>query len=107
METAGNYTMAQKEAYMQKIDARLEELDRQIGALGDKIQAGTNEMEAEGRAKLEAGIQALEAQKEATVQQYEKMKASSGAAWDELKAGMDAAMDRLNAAYDKAQAEFE
>ena len=38
VETAAKYTMEQKEVYMQKIQARLEELDREIGALGNKIQ---------------------------------------------------------------------
>jgi len=106
METAKNYTKEQKEAYMQKIDARLGELDREISALGEKIQAGTGEMKAEGRAKLEASLQTLRAQKEATVQQYEKLKTSSGAAWDALKTGMDAAMKKLDETFEKAKAEF-
>jgi hypothetical protein len=107
METAGNYTMEQKEAYMRKIDARLEELDREIGALGKRIQTGTDELKAEGRAKLEASMQTLRAQKEAALQQYEKLKTSSGAAWDELKTGMDAAMKKLDETFDKAKAEFQ
>ena len=107
VDTAADYTMEQKEAYMQKIDIRLKELDRDIEALGNRIQAGTDEMTAEGRAKLEASLQTLKAQKEGAVEQYEKLKTSGGQAWDELKAGMDAAMKKLNAAYDKAKAEFE
>jgi archaellum component FlaC len=107
VETAADYTLEQKEAYMQKIDTQLEEIDREIGVLGNKIETGTDEMKAEGRAKLEASLNALRAQKEAAAQQYEKLKASSGAAWDDLKAGMDGAMEKLNAAFDQAKAEFE
>ncbi len=106
METAEMYTQEQKDAYMQKMDTRLKELDRDIEALGDKIQAGTNEMTAEARAKLEASLQTLKAQKEGAVEQYEKLKASGGQAWDELKAGMDAAMKKLDEAFDKAKTAF-
>jgi hypothetical protein len=106
VDTAADYTMEQKEAYMQKIDIRLKELDRDIEALGNRIQAGTDEMTAEGRAKLEASLQTLKAQKEGAVEQYEKLKTSGGQAWDELKAGMDAAMKKLDTAFDKAKAEF-
>ena len=106
METAENYTMEQKDAYMQKIDARLKELDRDIGTLGDKIQTGTDKMTAEGRAKLEESLQTLKAQKEAAAEQYAKLKASSSQAWDELKAGMDSAMQKLDEAFDKAKTAF-
>jgi predicted aldo/keto reductase-like oxidoreductase len=107
VETAAKYTMEQKEVYMQKIQARLEELDREIGALGNKIQSGTTELKAEGRAKLEESLNTLRAEKDAAADQYEKLKTSSDKAWDELKAGMDEAMGKLDAAYDKAKAEFE
>lgn len=107
VDTAADYTMEQKAAYMQKIDARLEELDRDIGALGDKIQTGADEMTAEGRAKLEASLKTLRTEKDAAAQQYEKLKTSGGQAWNELKAGMDAAMQKLDTAFDKAKAEFE
>ena len=107
VETAATYTKEQKDAYMQKIEARLEELDRDIGALGDKIQSGTTEMKAEGRAKLEESLKTLRAEKDAAARQYEKLKTSSDKAWDNLKSGMDAAMQKLNAAFDKAKSEFE
>ena len=106
VETAEKYTMEQKDAYMQKIDARLKELDRDLGALGNRIQAGTDEMTAEGRAKLQESLQTLKAQKEAVVEQYTKLKASSGQSWDELKAGLDAAMKKLDEAFDKAKTAF-
>lgn len=106
MATAEKYTQEQKDAYMQKMDTRLKELDRDIEALENKIQAGTDEMTAEARAKLEASLQTLKAQKKGAVEQYEKLKASGGQAWDELKAGMDAAMEKLEKAFDKAKAAF-
>jgi hypothetical protein len=107
METAEKYTMAQKEAYMQKIQTRLEEIDRDIEVLGNKIQNGATEMTAEGQAKLQATLKTLQAQKEGVVRQYEELETSGGEAWEELKTGMDAAMKKLNAAFDKAKAEFE
>ena len=106
METAEKYTQEQKDAYMQKVDARLKELDRDIEALGTKIQAGTDKMTAEARAKLEASLHTLKAQKEGAIEQYEKLKASGGQAWDELKVGMDKAMQKLDEAFDKAKTAF-
>jgi cytochrome c556 len=106
METAEKYTQEQKDAYMQKMDARLKKLDRDIAALGNKIQAGSDKMTAEARAKLEASLQTLKAQKKGVIKQYEKLKASGGQSWDELKVGMDEAMKKLEEAFNKAKAAF-
>lgn len=106
-ETVQEDTPAQKEGYMQKIDARLEALDRELEALGEQVESGSGEMKKKTQAEYQETMAALKDRQAEAARQYEKLKESGSAAWSDIKAGMDAAMEDLNTAFDKARSEFQ
>ena len=92
----------ERQAYQDRVEARIRELDQEIDAL--KIKMGVKSQEE--RKQLEQPMAELERKRLAAHRDLEKLKNSSEDAWQDMKAGMDAALDDLEAAYEKAATQF-
>lgn len=106
-ETVAKYTQQQKDEYLSRIEARLEEIDQQMQQLQDKMQAEAADLQAQTREEIEQSMQKLRENREKVAAKYEELKSASGSAWGDLKAGMDAALEDLNRAFEKVGSHFE
>lgn len=92
----------ERQAYQEKIQAKMREIGQEIDALKQKLQ---NQTGAE-RKKTEPQVRDLERQRDALNQQFRDLENSSQAAWQNLKVGINAAVDDLDAALQRAVANF-
>ena len=88
--------------YQAKIEAKLRDLDREIGTLKTKI-GNQNKV---ARKQLEQQMAELARKREAAQKEFERLKNSSQEAWRDMQAGIDAAMEDLETAYNRAASHF-
>jgi hypothetical protein len=91
-----------KQAYQDKIEAKLRELDQEITALKAKA---TKQGKDAGR-EADQQLPELERKYEIARQKFEKFKESSQGAWEDMKTGIDAAVKDLQAACNRAATHF-
>lgn len=94
--------MSKKEAYVQKLHAKIDEWNADI----DKLSAKADQVEADSRLEFEKQIEALKAKREEFKLKLGELSQTSEDAWDDLKSGMDLAWDALNEALRSATARF-
>jgi len=82
-QTAKDYAFAQKDEFVAKMKADLADLNRQMDALGDKIEKSTGPARDEAKAKL----QALRDQSSDMNKKLEDVKSATESTWDDVKAG--------------------
>ena len=92
-----------KEQYQKRIQAKLDELGRQIAALETKEEAQADQ----ARGELRKQLKELTQQHQATARQYEELKQEGQEAWKKMKPKMDAALDELERAYEKLASRFQ
>jgi chromosome segregation ATPase len=92
-----------REQYQKRIQAQLDELNRQISAL-----AAREEKEADqARRDLRKELKELARQHQATARQYEELKQDGQEAWKKMKPQMDAALDELEKGYERLASRFQ
>jgi len=94
--------MSMKDAYYQKLKAKLDEWSAEI----DALKAKANQMDAEARIGLEEEIQRLRAQQKTAQAKLDELRQSGEGAWEDLKAGLETAWDTLRNAIDTARTRF-
>lgn len=84
--------MSQKDAYIQKLQARLHEWDKEVDRLATKA------IKAKADAKLEyyEQIEELRDKREVVIEKLEKLRQASDDAWKDLKAGIESAWNDLS-----------
>jgi uncharacterized coiled-coil DUF342 family protein len=91
--------MTDKDAYVQKLHAKLDEWNAEI----DKLKAKADNAEAEFRIEYEKEIENLrKRRKEAEIKLTEVRQAGEGA-WEDLKSGVQNAWDSMEKALKSAQ----
>lgn len=80
-----------RDQYQKRIQAKLDELGRQISALEAKEEAQANQ----ARRELRKQLNELTRQHQAVGRQYEGLKQDSQEVWKKTKPKMDAALDEL------------
>jgi len=94
--------MNEKEAYQQKIEARIAEWNAEM----DKLRAQAKRLEAEGRIEAESRLQDLTIKKEAAEVKLAELRNAGGDAWQELKSGIDRAVRELDESVKRAASKF-
>jgi len=94
--------MSERDAYVEKMKARLDEWNADIA----KLEARAKAAKADARLEYEKQIEALKAQQKQAQSQFEKMCESSGSAWKDLRAGVDGAWNSLESAMKSAASRF-
>ena len=91
-----------KSAWVEKAEAKLEQLDARIALL----KAKAKEAQAETRQGIHQQIDALEKLKSDLGGKSSELKAASAEAWEDVKHGMESAMQELSNAVDEAMARY-
>ena len=94
--------MKNKEAYVQKLHAKIDEWNADI----DKLMAKADQLEADSRIEYEKQIEALKNKRNEIENKLSELSRSGEAALGDLKAGIDLAWDSMNEAIKSATARF-
>ena len=95
--------METKEAYQEKVEAQLQQLQSQIDEL--KVKASLAKLEAKDKYNEE--LSDLNAKCETTRLKLQELKTKSDSAWEEMKAGLEKAWDELQNSFNRAVARFQ
>ncbi len=94
--------MTMKDAYVQKIQARLNAWDSEI----ESLKAKAIEANADARIAIEEQIVAVEKQQKEAQQKLDELRQSNEDAWGDLKAGAESAWMSLEKAIENAAKRF-
>jgi chromosome segregation ATPase len=94
--------MTNKEAYLKKAHAKLDEWNADL----DKINAKLSAADADARIKLNESIKALEAQRNEMKQKLDELERAGEDAWEDIRDGMESAWDRVALSIKDAMSRF-
>ncbi len=95
--------MSMKDAYLQKIDAQMEEWKTEI----DKMKAKADKADADAKLKYYEQIEELRTKQQAAQEKLRELRNSSEDAWEDLKAGFELARVSLGEAIKSAGSRFQ
>ena len=94
--------MSTKDAYVQKLHAKLDEWNAQI----DKMKAKAHLAEADSRIEYNKRIAELQEQRSETKQKIEALRDAGKSAWGDLKSGVQLAVESMEQALNSAKSRF-
>ncbi len=94
--------MSTKDAYVDKLHAKLDEWNAQI----DKLKAKADQAEAESRIEYNKQITELQERRSETKQKIEGLRNAGEGAWEDLKSGVQLAVDSMEQALNSAMSRF-
>lgn len=98
----GDQIMSAKDAYVQKLHAKLDEWSAQI----DKMKAKADQAEADSRIEYNKRIVVLQEKRSETKQKIEALRKAGAGAWEDLKSGVQLAVESMEQALDSARSRF-
>ena len=94
--------MDRKEAYQEKVEAQLEELNARIGLL----EAKAAKAKAEAKVQYGEQLEELHRKRQEVEERLEGLQAAGSEAWHEFATGVDEALSALENAVTSAVAQF-
>lgn len=94
--------MPDKDAYVQKLHAKLDEWNAEI----DKLKAKADKAKAESRLEYQKEIETLQERRKRTEEKLEKLRQAGEGAWQDLKSGVQNAMNAMETALKSARSRF-
>ena len=94
--------MNPKEAYVQKLHAKIDEWNADI----DRLKAKADQVEADSKIEYQKQIQALKNKRDEIEKKISEISRSGENAWKDLKAGVDLAWDAMSEAIKSATSRF-
>jgi len=94
-----DYTYAQKDAFVETMQAQLTALNKDLDQLSAKVDKSSDTAKAEAKPKL----QALRDQADKLNQQLDKAKNATESTWDDVKAGTKKAYNELKDGFQQAR----
>ncbi len=94
--------MNNKEAYVQKMQAKLDEWDADL----DKMKAKMSGTGADAKIKFNEQINSLESQCDEMKQQLVALEGAGEEAWEDIRNGFEASWDKLSNAFKDAANKF-
>ena len=94
--------MNMKEAYEQKLQAKLDEWGAEI----DKLKAKADNAEADAQLEYYKRIEELRTMQESATNKLAELRDAGDDAWEDLKAGIESAWDSLGSALKSASSRF-
>ena len=91
-----------KEAYLEKLKAKLDEWNAEI----DKLKAKAAQSKADAKIEIEKRVGDLETQRQAVENKIQQLVQASGPAWEDLKGGVQSAWNKLDEAVRSATEKF-
>jgi len=90
--------MKTKEAYIQKLHAKIDEWNADI----DKLKAKADQVEADSKIEYQKQIKVLKTKRDEIEKKVFEISRSSENAWEDLKAGVDLAREAMSEAIKSA-----
>ena len=94
--------MTNKEAYEQKLQARMDQWKAEI----DRLKAQAAEAQADAQLVYNKQIEQLHSQQQEAQSKFDELRRSSDDAWQDLKGGVESAWDSLEQAVQTAASRF-
>ena len=94
--------MSQKDAYVQKLHAKIDEWNAEI----DKLKAKADQAEAESRLAYQKEIENLQQRRKEVEERLTKVRHAGEGAWQDLKSGAQDAWDTMEEALRSAKSKF-
>lgn len=94
--------MANKEVYVQKLHAKIDEWNAEI----DKLKAKGDSVMAEKKAEYQRELAALEAKRNNLKEKIKQLSDAGDSAWEDLRAGVDGALRSIENAVSSAKSRF-
>jgi len=94
--------MSNRDEYIRKLQAKLEEWNAEI----DTLTARADDVKAEVRNEYKEQIELLKAKQATARQKVETLQHAGESAWEDLKAGIDLAWTAMGEAIDSARSRF-
>lgn len=94
--------MKNKEAYIQKLHAKIDEWNADI----DKLKAKADQVEADSKIEYQKQMQALKSKRDEIEKKVSEISRSGENAWEDLKAGVDLAWEAMSEAIKSATSRF-
>jgi uncharacterized coiled-coil DUF342 family protein len=94
---------SQKDLYVQKLHAKLDEWNAAI----DKLKAKADRAEAESRVEYQNQIKYLQQRRREAEKKMAELQGAGKGAWKDLKAGVQLAWDAMEEAVKSARSKFE
>jgi len=94
--------MSNRDAYEQKLQAKLDEWQAEI----DKLWARARSAEADARIEREKEAERLEAKRDEVREKLKEMREAGDEAWDDLRDGAERAWKSFSDAFEKARSRF-
>lgn len=94
--------MSTREAYVDKIKARLDAWNADI----DRLQARAREAEADARLKYDEQIKEMKAQRDAAEAKLREARSASEVAWRDMRGGFEKAWEDMSGAFENAMKRF-
>jgi chromosome segregation ATPase len=85
----------ERETYIEQVEARLEEFDREV----DALEADLAEATAEVRESLDEELEALEETRREAAEELRQLQSGAEEQWQELRSDLDVVIDELDRAY--------
>ena len=99
---AGTIGSKPRDAYVEKMHARIDELAADI----DRLEAKARGAKADAKIEWNERLEALRARRDAAWARLEALKIGSEAAWENLRSGMEDAWAQLQAAVKEARSKM-
>jgi uncharacterized coiled-coil DUF342 family protein len=94
--------MKNKDAYVQKLHAKIDEWNADI----DKLKAKADQLEADSRIEYQKQIEALKTKRNEIEKKLSELSHAGEGALDDLKSGIDLAREAMNEGIKSAMARF-
>ncbi len=94
--------MTNKEAHLQKMQAKLDEWDANINTMKAKASGAS----ADAQIELNKQVDDLKSERSEMKQKYEELKDASEDAWEDIRDGAEAAWDRVALSFKNAKDRF-
>jgi uncharacterized coiled-coil DUF342 family protein len=94
--------MKNKEAYIQKLHAKIDEWNADI----DKLKAKADQVEADSKIEYQKQMQALKSKRDEIEKKVSEISRSGENAWEDLKTGVDLAWEAMSEAIKSATSRF-
>jgi uncharacterized coiled-coil DUF342 family protein len=94
--------MADKDAYVQKLHAKIDEWNAEI----DKLKAKADQAEADARTNYSKEVENLKSKRREAEKKLDEVRHAGEGAWEDLKAGAQSAVDAMEAALKSAKSRF-
>lgn len=94
--------MNSKEAYIQKLHAKIDEWNADI----DRLKAKADQVEADSKIEYQKQVEALKNNRDDIEKKISEISRSGENAWEDLKAGIDLAREAMSEAIKSATSRF-